>query len=101
MIRREQLYVLDYYKKNTFMGSDGIINYRVHRVEEETEREEVKDGDGKPEMVSKLEGICWKGPYIFDKTKEEKQYKRFPYTEEGIQELTAWLNQKREEMEQG
>ena len=75
MIPRNQLYVLNYYKKNTYMGSDGPLYYRIYRVEEE------------------LESVCWPGPFIYDKTPEErKHYNRFPYTEDGMNEVIAWLD---------
>ncbi len=84
MILRESLYVLDYYKKNTFMGSDKAMYYRVYRVNE---------GDGDNPQY-KLTAVTWRGPYIFDKTpEEEKCYKAFPYSEEGMEKLVAWLNE--------
>lgn len=91
MIERKQLYILDYYKKNTYMGSEGPLNYRIHRVE--VDNPEKKEADsGADEKTSLLEAICWPGPFIYDRTKDElKKSKRFPYTEEGMNELIDWL----------
>lgn len=78
------------------------MNYRIHKVEESQEEMKASESNGEeqPGAIPKLEGICWRGPYIFDKTPEEqKHYKRFPYSEEGMIELTAWLNQQHDVIE--
>lgn len=87
MITREQLYVLDYYKKNTYMGSDGPLYFRIYRIEETSS--ETKEGEA---AQSLLEAVCWPGPFIYDKTPEEhKHFKRFEYSEEGMEEIISWL----------
>ena len=90
MVTREQLYVLDYYKRNTYMGSYENLYYRVHKIEESQTGD-----DGEPtDPVKKLEAICWQGPFIFDKTPDEnKIYKTFEYSEEGLVAVVDWLNQ--------
>jgi hypothetical protein len=94
MVSREQLYILDYYKRNTYMGSDEKLYYRVHRVEVPNPSEEGA-------VMNQLEAICWEGPYIFDKTPEEqKQYRQFEYSEEGMTELVAWLNAEHDKLMQ-
>ena len=89
MIKREQLYVLDYYKKNTYMGSDGPLYYRIYLVE----GSEAEDG---AEAKSVLEAVCWPGPFIYDKTdKEQKHFKQFDYSEEGMKEIISWLTKEK------
>ena len=81
MLERKTLYVLDYYKKNTFLGSDGPLNFRIYGI---------KDEDGK---VTSLQVVSWEGPFIFDKTpNEDKKYKDFPYSEEGMEEIIKYLD---------
>lgn len=88
MIPRNQLYVLDYYKKNTYMGSDGPLYYRIYRAEITKEE---------PETEAALEVVCWPGPFIYDKTPEEqKHYKRFDYSEEGMEQIILWLHQEKQ-----
>ena len=65
------------------MGSDGPLYYRIYR---RTDRHLA---------VYWLChcGVCWPGPFIYDKTPEEKKhYNRFPYTEDGMNEVIAWLD---------
>ncbi len=82
MLERKTLYVLDYYKKNTFMGSDGPLYFRIFGVP-------VSDED---KTIKNLTVITWPGPFIFDKTpEEEKKYKDFPYSEEGMEEIIKYL----------
>lgn len=87
MITREQLYVLDYYKKNTYMGSDGPLYYRIYRVEKAVS--EAEDG---AEQQAVLEAVCWPGPFIYDRTDDnQKHFKQFEYSEEGMEEIISWL----------
>ena len=87
MITRDQLYILDYYKKNTYMGSSKMLNYRVHKVEEEEEKY--------------LETICWKGPFIFDKTPDdEKVFKKFEYSDKGLDDIVDYLNEQSDLIEE-
>lgn len=97
MLERDTLYVLDYYKKNTFMGSIGNMNFRVYKVE--TEREKVEGAE--PENELQLEAVCWPGPLIYDKTPEEKKIRQyFPYAEEGLVAITKWLNEQHDRLEE-
>lgn len=83
MIQREQLYVLSYYKKNTYMGSDGPLYYRIYLA---------KNTDSEEETKPQLEAVCWPGPFIYDKTAEEqKHFKRFDYSEKGMKQIIEWL----------
>ena len=94
-VERNCLYGIDYYKRNTFMGSLGIMNYRIYKVEEKLEEEAQQE-----ETKVYLEAVCWRGPYIFSKTEEElKHYKRFSFDNKGLDEITKWLNEEYRVME--
>lgn len=87
-VNRNSLYGIEYYKRNTFMGSLGIMNYRIYKTEQETEDDAQ---DTKPQVY--LEAVCWRGPYIFSKTEEKKIYNRFAFEDKGLDEIVKWLNQ--------
>ena len=95
MLERKQLYSLGYYKKNTFYGSIGQMNFRVKKEEQEPVEEitqETSNEETKPCYC--IEAICWPGPYIYSKTAEEdKRTKQFAYSEEGLVQVTKWLNE--------
>lgn len=80
-LRREQILSLEYYNyKGIFTGSMKAMNYRIEKKEEE-------------EKKSFLVHI-WKGPYNFEATsKEEMRKKEFPFTNEGAEEVTGWINE--------
>lgn len=35
---------------------------------------------------------CWKGPFAYDKTKEEIRTREFEFSEKGYDELIGWLD---------
>lgn len=80
-LRREQILSLEYYNyKGIFTGSMKAMNYRIEKKEEE---------DKKTFVVH-----IWQGPYNFEVTsKEEMRKKEFPFTDEGAEEVTAWINE--------
>ncbi len=41
-----------------------------------------------------FEVIIWRGPFNFDTTKEEKETITFPFTEEGLEDVIKWLDDK-------
>lgn len=85
MIKRMQLFPLNFYKKSNFTGSDGKMNFRLGK-------EEVENGEEK-EVI--LKGYVWEGPFCFGVTpKETMEGKEFPFSEEGICQALEWLNQK-------
>ena len=93
-VNRTSLYGIDYYKKNTFTGSLGIMNYRIYKVEENNKEEQ----EGQESKVC-LEAVCWRGPYIFAKTEEsQKVYKHFSFDNKGLDEITTWLDKEYEKM---
>lgn len=81
-------YKLSYYDYAVPMyGSIGGMNFRIAR--EPLEYVYGKKDPG--EAV--LEVFVWRGPYSFDVTDQEKLTKQFPYTAEGKQQSTDWLNE--------
>ncbi|MCB7303495.1 hypothetical protein NE683_03340 [Bariatricus massiliensis] len=88
MLKRMQLFPLNFYKKEKFNGSIGEMNFRLARKEKEAEGEKT----------AVLQGIVWRGPYCFDVTPDEKkEYREFPFGEEGIQEAMEWFDMKGKE----
>lgn len=79
-LRRDQILSLEYYNyKGIFTGSMKAMRYRIEKIEEE---------ENKFFLVH-----IWQGPYNFDVTsKEEMRKKEFPFTEEGAEEVTDWIN---------
>lgn len=84
MIERMQLFPLNFYKKERFNGSMGKMNFRLGKMEKETE-------DGEKQVI--LLGTVWKGPFCYDVAKkEEMETKEFPFSEEGICMAMDWFN---------
>ncbi len=89
MLKRMQLFPLNFYKKAKFNGSMGKMNFRLGKEEKESE-------DGEKETV--LLGTVWEGAYNYDNTPEEKkETKEFAFAEEGICEALDWFNEKGKE----
>ncbi len=83
-IERSDFLALNFYKKTDFYGSRGNMNYRLSR------RERGEEG----EKEAYFELVYWPGPYNFAKTADNlKQNAEFPFSEEGIQAATAFLNE--------
>lgn len=79
MLEGITLYSTLYYQRSVFKGSYRGMNFRLGKA-----------GD---EENPRLEAIAWKGPYIFEKTKEEKFTKEFEFSDEGIQAAGEWLSE--------
>lgn len=89
MLKRMQLFPLNFYKKEKFNGSIGGMNFRLAKAEK-------KQGD--KESMYILRGTVWKGPYCYDVTPEsKKEHRDFSFTEEGIQEAMVWFEGKGKE----
>ena len=89
MLKRMQLFPLNFYKKAKFNGSMGKMNFRLGKEEKESE-------DGEKETI--LLGTVGEGPYNSDNTPEEKkETKEFAFAEEGICEALDWFNEKGKE----
>lgn len=73
--------------KNTFTGSVGLLRFRIQpKVEMKTPKE--VDFEASSIFVE-----YWHGLYCYEKSEMEGQA-TFPMTEEGRQELIAWLQSK-------
>lgn len=84
MIERKTFLALNFYKKEPFTGSYRGMRYRIVKVEEEEQKF--------------LQAACWPEPFNFASTPEEqKQYEKFPFSEEGLCRIADWLNERYEE----
>ena len=77
-MQRSDLFNLNYYRQADFTGSRGNICYHVSLKEE-----------NEPQLLLQW----WKGPYATDTTEEDKQEKFFPYTNEGLDQIAAFINE--------
>ncbi len=82
MIERSRLLSLGYYKKApSFTGSDGNKCYKIEKFNEEDSEEDL------------FKATIWPGPFSSENTPEEKKIsKTAPFTEDGLLELVAWMN---------
>ncbi len=84
MLENITLYSTPYYEKSAFMGSYRGMNFRLQKAEEEE--------------TPVLQAIAWKGPLIFDRTKEEKIVEYFEFSDQGIAAASDWLEEQQKEM---
>ena len=88
MIRREDILSLEYLKKTEFTGSHRGLRYRLESKEEEGEK--------------KLLVTVWLEPFNLVTTQDEqKQQEVFAFSEDGILDAVAWMNDRLFEMESG
>lgn len=86
MIERKSLLALNFYKSSPFTGSDGNLRYRIEKVQLPVE--------GSDDSELKLQATVWPGPYAFAKTEDEKKTTFVAaFSEDGLQEITDWINQ--------
>lgn len=78
-ITREMLFPLAFYKKAKFNGSKGKRNYRIEKITE----------DDKDYFLLSI----FNGPDCYDETKEKKETMRFPFSDDGMEEIMSYLNQ--------
>lgn len=72
---------IPYLKKTVFTGSDGKMRYLIEKAEDE-----------KKDTVLRV--WYWEGPYASDKVPQpQKTAAVFPFSEEGISQAVAWLNE--------
>lgn len=75
----ERLVPLAYFKREPFYGSYKGMQYRVMKEEDQ------------------LQAVVFPAPYNFKTTEEEeKEYKTFPFTQDGSREVLDWLNERYE-----
>lgn len=94
VVKSEDLYLLSHYEYGeAFYGSVSGMNYRVNRNPMKFvkfEKAEVKNN-------ATLIAYIWPGPKNFVSTDEEKIYqKEFPYSEEGKDQMAAWISEEYE-----
>ena len=75
---------IPYFKKTVFTGSDGkMIPYML-----------VVGGKAEENEETVLKAWYWEGPYASMYVPEEKKTAAvFPFSEEGISQAVAWLNE--------
>lgn len=89
-IAYETVFCLNFFNyKTPFFGSFRELRYKIECSKEE--RENAADGTKTVEKF--LDATVWKGPCSFEATTEEKQKKRFPFSEEGRCQVIDWLNE--------
>ena len=80
MIEIKTIMSLAFLKKEHFSGSSQGMRYRL-----EKEGEEIR-------------ATVFPGPWCYEKTpREVMETEQFPFTEEGLSQAVAWLNEKYEE----
>lgn len=80
MIEEKDILSIGYLKKTSFSGSYKGMRYRLEKEQGETETD--------------LLARCWEEPYSLSATEENQiTAERFPFSQEGIAEAVAWLNQ--------
>ncbi|MGN0297736.1 MAG: hypothetical protein ACI4C1_00885 [Lachnospiraceae bacterium] len=80
MIDRQDVMNINFLKKSRFTGSCEGMHYLLHK-------KEVED-------TSKLEAVIWPGPFIYDKTPDEKKERKlFEFTKEGVDMAVEWMNE--------
>ncbi len=87
-IEDKDIYGINYFTyKKPFTGSRGNMRYRIIRSQKE-------EGD------AVLEAAVYPQPYCWEETEDVlKQRKEFPFSEEGREEMIAWLNEKIQEFD--
>lgn len=81
MIERKDVMPINFLKKENFTGSYKGMRYRMEKLAQE-------------DSETLLCVAAWPEPYGYDKTSEELKIRtNLPFTEEGIVEGVAWLNE--------
>lgn len=87
MINREDILSLEYLKKTEYTGSHQGMRYRLEGVAGE---------EGKKLLVT-----VWPEPFNFVTTPEkQKQHEEFDFSEDGIVDAIAWMNDRLFDMRQ-
>ena len=80
MVKETDVFNINFYKDERFHGSLGKMRYRIAKKEEEDKKN--------------LQVTVWPGPYNYDTTAEEEKVRaEFAYSNEGLKEAVAYLNQ--------
>lgn len=85
MLDRGEYMPLQYLVKQKWSGSYQGMRFMMQKMKVEEDSDPV------------LSVACWKEPYSFEATPEEKKtYEQFPLTEEGRLQAIEWLEQEYE-----
>lgn len=80
MIKRSEILSMEYLKKAEFTGCHRGMRYRLEGVKE-------------PEGEKRLRCTVWPEPFNFFKTPaEEKESADFAFSEDGVADAVAWMN---------
>lgn len=80
MIDLDGMISIPYLKKTVFTGSHKGMNFMIKKLSDE-------EGD-------KIQSIVWPGPFNFAVTEDEKKTSHdFAFSQEGLKEAIAWLNE--------
>lgn len=110
MIERKDVMPVNFLKKENFTGSYKGMRYRMEKAvsirpapeevnESEEAGKETNPAEGEKDAapaaeVTVLRVTAWPEPYCFDATPDEQKiWKEFPFTEEGIVSGVEWLNE--------
>lgn len=107
MITSTDILNMNFYKKEQFTGSYLGMRYLIKKSTEpvaiennasETEKSaflsDNAGADAKPQTTDVFLVTIWPGPYNYASTSDEKKTAaRFPFTEEGRQQVVDWLNE--------
>lgn len=89
VIEKGDLFGLTYYEYGAnFFGSIKGMRYRVAR----DPQDDVHFKKPQDRGTAEFEVNIWRGPYSYDKTGEEMTTSKFPFTEEGMDMVIAYLN---------
>jgi hypothetical protein len=84
MVEKRNMMPLAFFQKEPYTGSTEGMRYRIAKEVEKKENEEV----------SFLEAVVYPEPYCYEATPEEdKIRKRFPFTQESLEDVRNWLNE--------
>ena len=91
-IESKDLFNINFYKSSPFYGSFRGMNYRIIKYAPENTSDAHSDFDD-PIVKECLRVTTWNDPYIYDVTPdEEKTSADFPFSNEGLEQITAYLN---------
>lgn len=78
-MKRQDLLSLSFYEHSPFTGSIGKLRYKIEKSEDQGNKT--------------LTATIWHGEFAFDHTSDsEKTSKIFEFSEEGMENIAAWIN---------
>ena len=86
---RKDLFSFEFFKKSPFFGSCGNLRYRIGRE---------KGSEGEEDTLT---ACIYPGPYSFEFTPdEEKKYKSFEFSPDGMEQAASWVQKQVDEMQE-